>query len=314
MDRSKGIGGSEWGHVLDIPPYGCRRRLWYQKTGVPEDFSPETTLVMERGTELEDIVARRWQREREKAGRRVRLVKPKIVPLRSPDWWIGHVDRLIHGDERGVGVLEIKTANQFVFRKIKTEGPPPGYAAQVLHYMHLHKCNWGVLVVLWPDGWEMIEFQFEFDAELHQKMLESGHEFMRHCSSGVEPERHPGDYPGCRSCPWRLTCQDVNIAPAPQDTECEVLDDRNFEVLLAQSSELSNLVKEAENSLQEVNAKIRESLGDRQAVQCGRFRVYYKPQTRVQIDTTRLRKEKPEVASEYEKTIVSRPLLIRALH
>ena len=39
--RRRGIGGSDWVDVLGIPPYGCARELWYEKTGTEPDYDPE---------------------------------------------------------------------------------------------------------------------------------------------------------------------------------------------------------------------------------------------------------------------------------
>ena len=55
--RRKGIGGSDWQDVLGLDPWGCARRLWYDKRSTPHDFPRRYTGAMKRGHKLEALVA-----------------------------------------------------------------------------------------------------------------------------------------------------------------------------------------------------------------------------------------------------------------
>ena len=96
-ERSTGIGASDMNDLFSLPsPYttlpqagGCARRLWYDKSGVARDFPRITNAAMQRGTDCEDIVARKladltgWRITR----RHQMLRHPEIPHL------IAHVDR-----------------------------------------------------------------------------------------------------------------------------------------------------------------------------------------------------------------------------
>src|ERR1700744_2385168 len=105
-ERRKGIGGSDVASVLNAG-YGCRRRLHYDKTGVPPDFGrPEDEIsILERGTELEDIIAEKYSR---KTGRKIRRMPTRVS--RDNAYMRVNVDRVILNDDRGPGVLECKSA------------------------------------------------------------------------------------------------------------------------------------------------------------------------------------------------------------
>src|SRR5262245_38151315 len=47
--RKLGIGGSDVAHLFNEPPYGCSRRLWLEKRGIPPDYPESPTDIMERG-------------------------------------------------------------------------------------------------------------------------------------------------------------------------------------------------------------------------------------------------------------------------
>src|SRR5437773_9144411 len=110
-ERRLGIGASDMSDLFQIEPYGCQRRLWYDKRGTMPDYPPEETLAMQRGSELEKIIAERWAREKHT---KVFRVHEAIVHSAYP-WARAHIDRRILRDGRGPGILEVKTANQFVF-------------------------------------------------------------------------------------------------------------------------------------------------------------------------------------------------------
>ena len=55
--RKTGFGGSDAHHYANIEPYGCARRVVYDKMGVPADYPFTGNNHTERGIWLEPIVA-----------------------------------------------------------------------------------------------------------------------------------------------------------------------------------------------------------------------------------------------------------------
>ncbi len=111
------IGGSDAAAVYSFG-YGCQRRLVMQKRGVTPDYEPEETLAMERGREMEDIIARKYAAE---TGRRVEQVGTR----RHPQYpFLGvHMDRVVWRDDRpDPGYLEIKCLAREMFHRTRKEG------------------------------------------------------------------------------------------------------------------------------------------------------------------------------------------------
>src|SRR5947207_15926871 len=90
-ERRLGLGGSDMSDLFQIEPYGCQRRLWFDKRNTPPDYPPEATLAMQRGTELEDIIADRWAREKHTKVFRIH----EAVTNSAWPWARAHIDRRI---------------------------------------------------------------------------------------------------------------------------------------------------------------------------------------------------------------------------
>ena len=66
--------------------------------------------------------------------------------------------------------------------------------------------------------------------------------------------------------------------------------------------------RQAEDEAAELENRIKARLGEAPCGICGEFRVLWTNQTRKSIDTTRLKKERPDVAGAYMRESVSRVL------
>lgn len=312
MDRAGNwLGGSDWGDVFSLKPYGCARALWYQKTGQQPDYPEEVSGPMQRGTRMESIVADIYA-----ASKNHKLQSRKSYPSRGPKWLQGSPDRRIMAvDDRGPGILEVKTAGEWPFKKFKREGLPPYYILQVQHYLALTGYKWGAWAILWPDAWKFVTFPVERDEAMIGTLLRAGERFMRVVENGPPPDRiEPADR-RCSSCPFRTTCQgEVLLAAAGGEREdlVELGDDKFLPGLLADYRELKSVVDEAKDHLELVKARIKmqmKSVGH-EAVQIPGSRIYCRTITSTRIDTGRLKKEQPDIATKYSKQSISEPLRV----
>lgn len=172
LRRRTGIGGSDVGAIMGVDQYRDAIDVYVSKVNPGEDIdSPQ----MERGRRLEPIVADIYQ---EIKGRPFR--PGKFRRDRIHKFLIGSPDRIIKANgakphattEDGPGVLEVKTANRFVMKKMETEGLPKSYILQLQHYMGLCGTAWGAFAVLCPDPWEFRTFTLEFDRDLYDKVTD----------------------------------------------------------------------------------------------------------------------------------------------
>ena len=109
--RRRGIGGSDWQHVLSVEPYGCRRRAWYSKRGTEQDVPERPSGAMRRGTMIEPALRRLY--EEDHCGDEWAASLARSLPVAGlPEWWIGNVDAFLVAvidDDEPPQVLEIKS-------------------------------------------------------------------------------------------------------------------------------------------------------------------------------------------------------------
>src|ERR1019366_2024927 len=95
-ERKKAIGGSDALHLVGLAPFGCQRRLWYDKKGNPEDFPFRGNRHTQRGDVMEDIAKEEYGNI---TARSIRRVPWKLHP-RIPRVGV-HVDGLQEMQECG---------------------------------------------------------------------------------------------------------------------------------------------------------------------------------------------------------------------
>ncbi len=135
-ERRTGLGGSDAAAVLGLSPWRTPVQVWLDKTGKAQP-EPETE-AMRIGTELEDYVARSYERE---TGRTVTRYRTML----HDGCLLGNIDRLVVPDGAKVAshqreirtdtLLECKTSS-----REWDDGVPVYYETQVQHYMGLVPC------------------------------------------------------------------------------------------------------------------------------------------------------------------------------
>lgn len=170
--RRAGVGGSDVGPILGVDTFRDSLDVWTSKVKpVPEEERFQNPQMI-RGTMLEPIVATLYLEE---TGRKLRLGKFRRHGKHRR--FIGHPDRIVLATSKdpktiyeGPGVLELKTANRFVFSRMKEHGLPQSYVLQLQHYMAICRMKWGAFAVLCPEPWEFVTFVMDFDAELFEEV------------------------------------------------------------------------------------------------------------------------------------------------
>ena len=309
--RAGYIGGSDWTDILGIEPYGCPRRAWYEKRGTEPDYPEEVTAPMERGTALEDAVAQRYL-DTEHAT----LTRGKAPRGDVPAWWQGHVDRRVTHPKRWPehprhGVLECKTANGYVYRSLLRDGLHLGYVAQAHHYLGLTGLWWCDVFVCWPDNWQFRLWTVHRDQALLESMREAGDRFMRMVEHGPAPDRLDPKAKQCKRCPFRHSCQGAALlAAVDDDGDVPKSNDAEIVALVRAEREAAEIAGEADELLEVARERLRQAIWHMPAVEVPGYRVYFRAQTTHRLDTTRLRKDQPELCSKYDREIVSRPLRV----
>jgi predicted phage-related endonuclease len=304
--RAKGIGGSDWGHLLPgISKYGCARQLWYQKSGFEPDIPPVYSGPMERGHQLEPLVL---QRLRNEEGWNVRH-HSRFQKTDIPEWWIGNIDSARVGlSPEPPEVVEVKTTNPFSFNNLKRTGELPlPYAFQGYHYLGLTGWNRVQFVFFEPVAWQHHILHLDRDDAILTKMREVGQVFWQRVLTGEAPEA-PEDAP-CSTCPFQPTCKgEVTTSVATAEEE---IWDAQLEADGSELLELNAILREAENAKTAVNQRIANRLDSKYGIGpvkliSGNIKVNRYEYERSDIDSKALRQEQPDIAEKFtRKKVIS---------
>ncbi len=205
-DRRRGLGSSDWTDALDIPPYGCSRKLVYDKRGTPADFPFTGNAYTVAGNRLEGTARGILVEER---GATIhghnRLIED--VPG-MPPWFRVNVDAIA---SIGIGkpfAEETKVMSPPVFSRLKRDPLPLHIRFQLMAEMvGVGNLSRGVLFAYQPipeeTHWQEAP---EITAKMLEQMVDIGDRIWDRVHGGELPERKEPGAAACSSCPWRLTC------------------------------------------------------------------------------------------------------------
>lgn len=186
--RKLGLGGSDIPTLLGMDKYTSPLELYYAKRGELPDMprSAELEEAAEWGHELEDVVARRWARQRGAS------VMRGPGTLQHPDapWMLGNVDRLFTAPQQGggdveSGVLEVKTRSEYQLRAWQDDVPD---APALQAHWYLAVTGFQVAYVAALIGGNKLRWhRIERDEDLLADLIEAAAEFWRRVEEGNPP-------------------------------------------------------------------------------------------------------------------------------
>jgi len=313
MQRLGFIGGSDLADVFSLPPYGCERRLAYEKNGIPADYPFYGNFATKRGHIFEPIVAQMYQEE---TGRPVvRMPDSDEGLVRHPKYPFiaGHPDAFLPSVN---GVAEFKVPGERAFKKIKREGMPEGYILQLQSNIMLTNAEVGTFAFLWADGVELKHFDVAPDKTLQNNVIEGCGRFWENLSTQHQedfPRLDPGDR-RCQTCQWRTSCQgaqliDLGEGEAEDLPVVDIPDD-----VLRDYWECHQMSREAVDLLDGAKDRIKDELRrlKMDAVQTTGARIYWRQVNRTTIDSKKLKSLFPGVYKDCSKISPSIPLRVFA--
>ena len=189
--RASVVGAGEVAALFDASPYLTRFELWHRKKGsiaVPEfnavadDGTPENERIY-WGVRLEAAII---EAASERYGYEIITRDERYADGKGLG---GHPDAIAICPERGLGVLEIKTADWLV-RKGWGDEPPMNYLLQSQTYQGLAKVQWGDVLVL-VGGNKLERFQYEFRPKIYAEIERRVAAFWQSVEADDPP---PADY------------------------------------------------------------------------------------------------------------------------
>lgn len=282
LRRKSGIGGSDVAAIMGLSKYRTAYDVWLDKTSdtVVEQQSDVLALssyleayTAQKYADLTGFTVKRWNSE---------IVHPQYKFLK------GNIDREIMKSQLGLGVLECKALSNFNFRKVEMYGLPDEYVLQIQHYFLCagHRYSWGAFAILNRDNGKLLTFNVFPDREIGRSIIKFCVPFwIENVEKHIAPKQETAE---------------VNI-PKFEGKIADLNDNSELALLLNQRKEMKALCDETKELLDGVETQIKETLGDVEAAECGGFRVYYRGSSRTTLDSSRIKKELPDVFAKYSK-------------
>lgn len=273
--RRTGIGSSDIAGVLGLSPWSSPYTVWADKRGIlpPVEETPE----MEVGTELEEPVARLFQRRHGYPVRRVRAI------LRHPEhsFALANLDRVT---DHGQADVEIKVTGQ------RWDEIPAHYMAQVQWQLGVTGLPRAYLVPL--AGTSLTPFRIDRDEELIGAMFEAARAFWERVQTGAEPD--PSDSPLDAQIIARLHPGDPALPPVSLEADFGALEALSgYRQALADEKSAKDRKNEAANLLRvHMGEATKAHAGGRTVVTWSRF-------TERRLDSKALEAAEPEVYARF---------------
>ena len=292
--RGLAIGGSDVAAIMGLSPWRTPAEVWLEKTGKaePEDLSDRP--YVQRGHDLEDMVAAEYHKRH--PDRIVHKVNAICRSIKRP-WAQASLDREVcypteSDQQKRWGVLEIKTARD---DRDWQEGIPPYYLTQVTHFMSVTGRSFADVFVLFVEQWRYEEFHIERDEEdieaVNAAVDGFWHDFVE---TDTMPELVGTDGESKGLAQWH------------RQSNGEVLESVGPEADLA-ISEYQDAVaaeKEAKERKSAAGAKLRAIIGDAKGIVTDVAKVTWSRSESSRLNAKKLKEDHPDIVSAYSTLYV----------
>lgn len=269
--RKLGIGGSDVASLLaeDVEvKYGCKRRLWLDKSGVEPNFADEESGPMRLGKILEPYIRTDYSTH---TGNNSQALNQALVYPGKPMVRV-NLDGVIYFQDGRLGIHEIKCMGDRMYFETKREGTPVDYILQTQNGIlvagkHYKNIETGVFTIASPARFAdpPISWDIAPNKDIHEAILRKGPEFWDTLGDEARaPERLEPDDKRCQKCRWRVTCQGNALIHVGQESELPV--DEAMRPLLSEYDERLALWEEADELLDETADEMKDLIGDRPGV------------------------------------------------
>lgn len=330
IKRKCGIGGSDASSILGFNPYKSSMAVYLEKideiglkgksvaqssndnedSGSKEkvgaqnsdnNFSNElkedyvykddkNNYKMELGNKLKSFVASEFML---KTGKKVRNINGILRNDKYP-FAIANIDRAVVGEK---AFLECKVTNSFN-KKEWEKTVPIHYQIQMNHYMAVSGATHCYVAVLIGNE-ELVIHKLERDKEMIDEIMKLEEMFWNNCILGDKLPMPDGsnDYSKTLDILYK-------------DSKEEELILFEAESILERYDEVVKLYKDFEKEKKAIEQYLKLQMQNYEIAYVGDRKITWKKQVRNTIDTTRLKKEHPEIVAGFMKTTTSRVLKI----
>ncbi|MEI5869203.1 YqaJ viral recombinase family protein [Bacillus albus] len=294
--RKSGIGGSDIGAIVGISKYKSPIGVYLEKTGSAPDAKIESEAAY-WGTVMEDVIAQEFVKRTEMKVRR----RNAILQHPEYEWALANVDRIIIDKERGNGILEIKTASEYLKKEWESDEIPEQYIVQIQWYFFVTGLQWGYFAAL-VGGNKFVIKEIERDDELIGYLADIAKDFWLNNVEKHEPPMFDGSDASTELLkhlyPESITNSFVSLGKQ-EELLIEARDqvDREIKVLQEQKAEYEN--------------KIKAKLGTSEAGGTENYKVFWKSYITNRFDSKRFKADHPDLYEQYVKESKSRKFTVK---
>ena len=284
--RRAGIGGSDAAAIVGLNPYSSPLRVWADKMGIAPET--ETTEAMRQGTDFEGYVAKRFMEE---TGMKVRRENSILQSIGHP-FMLANVDRMVVGERAG---LECKTTGAFNKSDWESGEVPNTYYCQCQHYMAVTGyAKWYLAVLVFQRGFYWFEVPRNDDdiAALTKAETQFWNDYV---VTGERPD------PSGADCDAEV----IRAMYADSDVTGEILL-TGIDNDLDRLAEIDALSKSLKSEGDAIKQRIQLQMGDAAIATTPKYTVRWPQVSSTRIDTTRIKKEAPDLYQRFAKTSTSR--------
>lgn len=180
-ERQYGLGGSDAGPACGVSRWKSRLELYLEKRGEKPDID-EQSEPQYWGNAFESQIVERFVSQ---SGKKVR--RSSCLFSRDHNWMFFNPDRIIVGDPRGPGILEVKFLDTR-YQIDTLDDLRDEYILQIHHGFAVTAYKWGAFAILLGNR-KFLILEVEPDYDLMASMLEQESIFWNeHVLKGVPPE------------------------------------------------------------------------------------------------------------------------------
>lgn len=281
IHRRNGIGGSDLSAICGLSKWRTPMHVYLEKLGeAPEGQLSEAA---EWGTRLEPLIADKFASEHPEWA----ITEKKVIYCHPEHRWaLGNLDRMIICPKRGRGILEIKTASEYLRHEWDDGNIPDYYYVQLQWYLFVTGLDWGYFATL-IGGNKYREYEVFRDEELIHQLARLASDFWHHYVLVRKCPPVDGSE-ACKTLLNRLYPEGQSSITLP-DEEAEQVD--TYLTLKIQLKQLEEQITAIENHL-------KSQLGNHEIGMVGPYKVKWENRSRTSVDSKLLKEHYPEVYQE----------------
>jgi len=292
LERMKGIGGSDVAAVLGVSRWKSPLRLYLEKLGEIEPEGDNEYMLW--GRKLEKLIIEHFA---EITGKTVEKID-KILVHPQYSFMIANIDGYIEAED---AVVEAKTASSYKLDEWSGDNIPIEYVLQGQHYLAVTGCSKVYYPVLVGGNTFFIK-EMTRDEELINMIIDAESRFWHeHIEKRIPPEMTGA-----------VDAKELLDKLYPVSREGMKVELPQLEDVVNQLAVTQQKIKELEQLADELQAKIKEQMGEAEIAEVGNFIITWKSVTSERLDTSRLKKELPDVYKQFLTSSTSRRFSLKA--